>query len=42
MLEAWNEVAKVSKEQDARLRMAAHMVAVKRVAAADRLRGVYA
>ena len=42
MLEAWNEVATVSKEQDARLRMAAHMVAVKRVAAADRLRGVYA
>jgi glutamate dehydrogenase/leucine dehydrogenase len=42
MLEAWNEVAEIAKEQDVRLRMAAHMVAVKRVAAAYRLRGVYA
>ncbi len=42
MLQAWNEVVSVAKEQDARLRMAAHMVAVKRVAAADRLRGLYA
>jgi glutamate dehydrogenase (NAD(P)+) len=42
MLEAWNEVAEDSKEQGTRLRMAAHMVAVKRVAAAYRLRGVYA
>ncbi|MBK7643350.1 MAG: Glu/Leu/Phe/Val dehydrogenase [Planctomycetes bacterium] len=42
MLEAWDEVAKVAKEQNSRLRMAAHMVAVTRVAAADKLRGLYA
>jgi glutamate dehydrogenase/leucine dehydrogenase len=42
MTTAWNEVEKLSKEQDVRLRMAAHMLAVRRVSAADRLRGVYA
>ncbi len=42
MLEAWNEVAEIAQKQNLRLRMAAQMVAVKRVAAASRLRGVYA
>jgi glutamate dehydrogenase (NAD(P)+) len=43
MLEAaWTEVAKLSVEGDVRLRMAAHMFAVRRVAQADRLRGLYA
>jgi glutamate dehydrogenase/leucine dehydrogenase len=42
MTEAWKEVEALSREQKVRLRMAAHMLAVKRVAGADRLRGVYA
>ncbi len=42
MTDAWNEVEALAKEQNVRLRMAAHMLAVKRVSAADRLRGVYA
>ena len=39
---AWDEVAQIAAEQDVRLRMAAHMLAVRRVAQADRLRGLYA
>jgi len=42
MDEAWAEVHGLATEHDARLRMAAHMVAVRRVAQADRLRGLYA
>lgn len=42
MLDAWREVSTLAKAQDLRLRHAAHMVAVKRVASADRLRGLYA
>ncbi len=42
MTTAWDEVESLAKEQNVRLRMAAHMLAVRRVAAADRLRGVYA
>lgn len=42
MTEAWNEVETLAREQNVRLRMAAHMLAVKRVSSADRLRGVYA
>ena len=40
--EAWDEVAAVQSEQRVRMRLAAHMVAVRRVALADRLRGIYA
>jgi glutamate dehydrogenase/leucine dehydrogenase len=39
---AWEEVAGIAGEQKVRLRMAAHMLAVRRVAQADRLRGLYA
>jgi glutamate dehydrogenase (NAD(P)+) len=42
MTEAWTEVEALSKQQNVRLRMAAHMLAVRRVSQADRLRGVYA
>jgi glutamate dehydrogenase (NAD(P)+) len=42
MTEAWTEVEKLATEQNVRLRMAAHMLAVRRVSQADRLRGVYA
>jgi len=42
MTTAWHEVESLSKEQSVRMRMAAHMLAVRRVSAADRLRGVYA
>lgn len=42
MQNAWNEVSQIASEQDVRLRMAAHMVAVRRVSQADRLRGIYA
>ncbi|MFO1011972.1 MAG: Glu/Leu/Phe/Val dehydrogenase [Planctomycetota bacterium] len=42
MDEAWAEVITLAKEHDAPLRMAAHMLAVRRVAQADRLRGLYA
>jgi glutamate dehydrogenase (NAD(P)+) len=42
MTTAWQDVEALAKEQDVRLRMAAHMLAVRRVGMADRLRGVYA
>ena len=42
MLDAWRETSLICREQNVRLRMAAHMLAVRRVAQADRLRGVYA
>jgi len=42
MRNAWSEVSQTASEHDVRLRMAAHMVAVRRVSQADRLRGIYA
>jgi glutamate dehydrogenase/leucine dehydrogenase len=42
MTEAFEAVKVVRNEQNVRLRMAANMVAVQRVAQADRLRGIYA
>jgi glutamate dehydrogenase (NAD(P)+) len=42
MLEAWHEVSRIAEEQKVRMRMAAHMLAVRRVSQADRLRGLYA
>jgi glutamate dehydrogenase (NAD(P)+) len=42
MQSAWDEVSEIAEKQDVRLRMAAHMVAVRRVSQADRLRGIYA
>lgn len=42
MDEAWSEVSSLAAEHKVRLRMAAHMVAVRSVAQADRLRGLYA
>ena len=42
MTEAWYAVNDLSKTEGVRLRMAAHMLAVKRVAEADSLRGIYA
>jgi glutamate dehydrogenase (NAD(P)+) len=42
MDEAWKEVCALAAEQNCRLRMAAQMLAVRRVSNADRLRGVYA
>ncbi len=42
MTEAWEAVRKVEDEREVRLRTAAHMLAVERVARADQLRGVYA
>jgi glutamate dehydrogenase (NAD(P)+) len=42
MTEAWQSVIRVQAERDVRLRTAANMLAVQRVAAADKLRGVYA
>lgn len=42
MTEAWDAVRRVHMEEDVPLRMAANMVAVQRVAAADKLRGIYA
>ena len=39
---AWNEVAGIARAEKVDLRTAAHMVAVRSVAAADRLRGLYA
>jgi len=43
MTEAWNDVLDVKQRHgDARLRMAAHMLAVERVVKADQVRGVYA
>jgi glutamate dehydrogenase (NAD(P)+) len=40
--EAWVDVVKVHHERGVTLRSAAHIVAVSRVANADRLRGLYA
>jgi len=42
MTEAWHEVLEVEQRQRVRLRMAAHMLAVQRVAKADQVRGIYA
>jgi len=42
MREAWNAVRATQDEHDVSLRKAAHMLAVRRVADADDLRGVYA
>ncbi len=42
MSEAWNEVLEVEERYRVRLRMAAHMLAVHRVAQADLVRGIYA
>lgn len=42
MTEAWNSCTRLTDERKVRLRMAAGMLAVKRVAAADSLRGIYA
>ena len=42
MTEAWNDSTRLTDEHKVRLRMAAGMLAVERVAAADHLRGVYA
>ena len=42
MAEAWDAVLEVQARHDVRLRMAAHMLAVERVARADAARGVYA
>jgi glutamate dehydrogenase (NAD(P)+) len=42
MGEAWDAVANLQSERGVRLRTAAHMLAVSRVAAADRIRGVFA
>jgi glutamate dehydrogenase (NAD(P)+) len=42
MTEAWLAVQKMQEEHSVRLRMAANMLAVRRVAQADRMRGIYA
>lgn len=42
MREAWQAVADMAKERQVRLRLAANMQAVSRVAEADRLRGIFA
>jgi glutamate dehydrogenase (NAD(P)+) len=42
MGEAWEAVANLQAERQVRLRTAAHMLAVSRVAAADRIRGIFA
>jgi len=42
MTVAWDEVSKLAAEHDVSLRMAAHMLAVRRVSQADGLRGIYA
>jgi glutamate dehydrogenase (NAD(P)+) len=42
MTEAWKATTKMQLEHGVRLRMAANMLAVQRVAAADQLRGIYA
>lgn len=42
MTEAWNSCVRRTDERKVRLRMAAGMLAVERVAAADMLRGIYA
>ena len=42
MTEAWREVSDVQLQYGVRMRMAANMLAVERVAGADSLRGIYA
>ncbi len=42
MSEAWNSVSEFQLHYGVRLRMAANMLAVQRVAEADLLRGIYA
>ncbi len=42
MTEAWHEVLEMEALHGVRMRMAAHMLAVQRVAKADQVRGVYA
>ena len=42
MTEAWNAVSAYQERYGVRMRMAAHMLAVERVANADKLRGIYA
>jgi glutamate dehydrogenase/leucine dehydrogenase len=42
IVSAWGEVEAIARERSCRLRMAANMLAVRRVAQADRLRGLYA
>jgi glutamate dehydrogenase (NAD(P)+) len=42
MTNAWDGVVKLSRDHGVRLRMAAHMLAVRRVSQADGLRGIYA
>jgi glutamate dehydrogenase (NAD(P)+) len=42
MTEAWSDVLKFQAQYDVRLRMAANMLAVQRVASAGTLRGIYA
>jgi glutamate dehydrogenase (NAD(P)+) len=42
MTEAWHEVLEMEALHSVRMRMAAHMLAVQRVAKADQVRGVYA
>ena len=42
MSEAWNEVQEVEQRYNVRTRLAAHMLAVQRVAKADLARGIYA
>jgi len=42
MTEAWKATTQMQLEHGVRLRMAANMLAVQRVAAADKLRGIYA
>jgi glutamate dehydrogenase (NAD(P)+) len=42
MTEAWSAVLQVQEERGVRLRTAANMLAVQRVAEADKLRGIYA
>lgn len=42
MTEAWNSSTTMTDNENVRLRMAANMLSVKRVAEADKLRGIYA
>jgi glutamate dehydrogenase (NAD(P)+) len=42
MTEAWEETGEVERRYGVRMRMAAHMLAVQRVAKADTVRGIYA
>jgi glutamate dehydrogenase/leucine dehydrogenase len=42
MIAAWSEVAEIARSEQVPLRTAAHMVAIRSVAGADQLRGLYA